>query len=187
MENNATVDLINKVLIEKQGYHTSGKANFRVVFSDDCYENRFGTYDIYKGKMFIHTFTGIKEIPKYPHVDGRWIIERWAGPELTYHPDIVTSKDGDYVCIYVFQDVNFNYLPPLLKVAEIVVKNVLTIRSKSQALAEDLLLEEKADKEEVDKIFKTIRDNYENKATEPETLSISAFVEPSKDRIGVKK
>ena len=183
MTKNAIVDDINKQLKDNYGLNNKGNANFRVVFSDDQRESRRGIYQEYAGKIFLREFIGVKEVPKYSWIKGKWILERWAGPELTYHEDIVSALDGDYVCIYIFQDIKFNYLPPLWKVAQIVVKASLNPRRNAGALEEDLKVEQKKEESEVDKIFNEIKNNYEKTATERESMS-SGYV---KDFVKEKK
>src|SRR5437899_6176000 len=108
---NAVVDLINEKL-SLCGKNEYGDPIFRCVFSDDQIEKRKGTFNEYYGKIFVRTVVGIEEVRKYPWIRKRWIIERWASGGLAYHPDLDTDKNGVYVCVYVFQDSNGNYLSP---------------------------------------------------------------------------
>lgn len=93
---------INDRLRNYFGLHPSGNsAHFRVVFSDDEIEKRFGTRNLYADnaqQIFLREETGIFETKKYPQFEGSWILER-------YFPNIHTDVyDGDhtYEPIYVF-------------------------------------------------------------------------------------
>src|SRR5438093_12425280 len=118
MRKSSVVDFINKEL-KVYGFNIYGEKNFRVVYSDDQVENRKGTFEEYSGNIFVRTYTGIKEVKKYPWIKGKWILERWAPGELAYHKDLETDKNGVYVCVYIFQDICGDYLPPLLRICKI--------------------------------------------------------------------
>lgn len=150
---NSIVDFINEE-IKIHGTNQYGDPIFRVVFSDDQLEKRY-----------ISLFNAIMEVKKYPWIRSKWILERWAPGELSYHSSLFTDKDGVYICVYTFQDANRNYLPPLLKVCEIVIKHLLNPRSKSQALAEDRIKEEMEDKLEVEKIETELKVQSDEHAT----------------------
>ncbi len=156
MTNNSVVNDINKK-IKIHGSNIYGDPIFRVVFSDDEVESRHGTYRDYSGKIFVREVTEVRVVQKYPYIKSKWILERWAPGELSHHKDLVTVKDGVYVCVYIFQDLQFGYLPPLLKVAEIVINHLLHPRTKGEALSQDKEIEERNDEKEVDEIEKNIQ------------------------------
>ena len=185
----SVVDNINKQ-IRFYGTNPFSRPIFRVVFSDDQTEHRRGTYNEFYGEIFIRTITGVHEVKKYPYIKGRWILERWAGPELTFHPDLVKSNEGDYICVYIFQDKERNFLPPLLRVAEIIIKNLLNPLESSKITNRNLEEMAKEDKAEEEGIYNKIRERYEKTAQKAETgqvgyANVSGFVS-TKDE-GVKK
>lgn len=139
MQTNFIVDDINKKL-EIYGKSLYEDVLFKVVFSDDQTEIRKGSID---GRECT------AEIQKYPWIKKKWILERWAPGEIAYHPSFVTFKNGVYVCVYVFQDVKGNYLEPIWKVCEIVVRNLLNPRKRADALCEDKEIESKQEEKEV--------------------------------------
>lgn len=145
MQDNAIVQTINKRL-KIYGFNIYDDPIFRVVFSDDEREVRRTKI---KGE--------VAEIWKYPWIKSKWILERWASGELSYHPSLITFKDGVYICVYVFQDKDQNYLPPLWDVTEIVVRNLLHPRTKSEALSQDKEIEEKNEEKEIDIIQKDLQ------------------------------
>lgn len=151
MQINSDVDLINKQL-KSYGVNIYNDPFFRVVFSDDQVEKRKGVYRDFSGEIFIREVEEIREVRKYPWIKGKWILERWAHGSLARHPDLVTFKDGVYICVYTFQDINFNYLPPLWKVCEIIVNHLLNPRRGSEIRSEDQILEAKLEEQEVTEI-----------------------------------
>jgi hypothetical protein len=126
------------------------------VFSDDQLEARKGVFNDFQGDIFIRQVREVREVKKYPWIKSKWILERWAAGDISHHPDLVTVKNGVYVCVYVYQDKNFNYLPPLLKVAEIIIRQLLKPRTRGEAIAQDQIIEEKKEKVEVAAIEESI-------------------------------
>ena len=161
---NSTVDFINECL-KVYGHNQYDDPIFRVVFSDNQIEKRQGIFNDYYGSIFIRTVREIREVLKYPWIKRKWILERWAPGEISYHKDLVTEKNGVYVCVYVFQDVNCNYLPPLLKVCEIIIKSLLNPRRLAEALAEDKTIGDKEDEKEVNEIEEELKIQSDGIAT----------------------
>lgn len=164
MKDNSIVNDINKV-IKNNGSNQYGDPLFRVVFSDDQLESRRGTFTDTHAGLFVRTVTEIREVKKYPWIKEKWILERWAPGELSYHKDLITVKDGVYICVYVFQDVNQDYLPPLLKVAEIVINNLLNPRTPAEIEEINKKQGEALDKAEVDTIDNEIKIESDEAAT----------------------
>lgn len=149
---NSTVEDINQRL-KIYGVNGYGSPIFRVVFSDEQLEKRWGTFRDHHSKIIlIREIREVREVQKYPWIKEKWILERWIPGEVGKHRDLVTEQNGIYVCVYVFQDVEQNYLPPLMKVCEIVIKALLNPRTKGEALSEDRKVEERQDELEVDAI-----------------------------------
>lgn len=185
MVENSVVKDINK-RIKNFGINKDGKPMFRVVFSDDQTELRDGEFDIYsESGLWLRMETGVKELPKYPIIDGKWILERWAPRELTFHEDIISARDGDYIVIYIFQDVEGNYLPPLLKVAEIVIRHVLSVSKTAKQLTDEKMdmepAERKKKRDNILEVMRTERDRAETKnmksTTEEPFVAVSDHIE----------
>lgn len=151
MQDEVTVELINKQL-KLYGSNIYDNPIFRVVFSENQVENRRGTFKDFSGDIFIREVTEIREVKKYPWIKEKWILERWAPGSISHHPDLISMQDGVYICVYAFQDKNCNYLPPLLKVCEVLISNLLNPKRGSEILSRDQGIEEKMDKLEVDVI-----------------------------------
>lgn len=158
----ATVKEINKRL-KIYGSNDYGDPNFRVVFTDDETERRKGTFTDYHNNIFVRTVSEIREVPKYPWLKARFIIERWASGDKAYHPDLVTIKNGVYICIYVFQSSkDGSYLPPLWKVTEIIVDAVLHPARGSEIKSRDIAIEEVTKEKEIVEIQEGLAIQSEN-------------------------
>jgi len=114
------VESINQQL-QLHGLNLKGEPLYRIVWSDFQTEMRYGRFREFFQRIFLREFVGTKEVPKYNFLKERWILERWLPPELVYTPELPLSSQGSYEPIYVFQDKNGNYLPPILKAAEFVI------------------------------------------------------------------
>jgi hypothetical protein len=178
---NATVNFINKQLV-RYGRNTYNDPIFRVVFCDEQTEKRHGTYNDYHGKVFYRTITETREVQKYPWMNERWILERWAPGAISSHPSLVADKDGVFVCVYIFQDKDKNALPPILRVCDIVIHNLLNPRMPGHAMSQDRTIFEEEENQEVDKMLEVIKIDYDETQTEAETSSISLFDETKKKK-----
>jgi len=99
---------INNWLKSTYGTNLRGESIFRVVFSDNQLEKRFGTFRDHVGKIFIREYTAVREVPKYPHIKHRWILEKWMPPQLACSPELPESNEGSYEPIQVFEHENGN-------------------------------------------------------------------------------
>src|SRR3972149_7749627 len=119
------IEEINKHLLDTYGYFAIDTPNFRVVYSDDQYEKRFGTFEDYNGSIFIRRVTETREVPKYWHIKERYILER-AMPILT--PDAqkeLVDKKFDYYVVWTFETGDGKKsLPPLYAVCHYVIETI---------------------------------------------------------------
>jgi hypothetical protein len=97
---------VNKKLADNYGLFFDGKPNYRVVWSTDETEKRFGTVRVFAGSIFIREETGVHEMPKYPFSKDRFVLEKRI---LLFNPEL-TEKIG-YEPLFVFQDKHGNPLP----------------------------------------------------------------------------
>lgn len=109
--------------LKKLGVNTYNEPIWRLVWSQDQLEKRFGEFNEFYGRIFLRSFTGVREVSKYPHIVNKWILERWFAGEKAYHPDNVESNRGSYEPIYVFADKDNNSLPLNMRVCEIVISS----------------------------------------------------------------
>lgn len=119
------INQINQRLALNYGFNLLGLPYFRLAFSNNQMEKRFGKYAEYYGKIFIREFNGLREVPKYSYLKGRWILERWIPPVYSHTPDIPETSQGSYEPIYVFQDANGGELEVNEEFIESLIWNLL--------------------------------------------------------------
>src|SRR5208283_1775945 len=103
-------------------HNFKGEPIFRLTWPDNEFEMREGTYNEFKGDLFIRTVHGVKRTPKYPQLRGIYIIEQWFDADRVYIKQI--KNHNGYECIYAFRDKNFNSLPVRLDVVQLIMKAV---------------------------------------------------------------
>lgn len=114
------VKIINDKLTEIFGTNLYGKPIYKISFSDNEREYRTGIFNEFYGSIFIRTLTGTQFRKKYPWIKSKFIIEKWIAPDKIYSKEIPDSINGSYEVIYVFEDMERNYLEPIERVSIIV-------------------------------------------------------------------
>lgn len=140
---------INGSLRRRYGINFKNEPVFRVVWSDDQFEDRLGTYeDYYNDTIFLRTVTCVRRVPKYSYVKARWILERWIAGELMegYHDEVPGSTGGSYEPIYVYQDANENALPLCEEVTYALISSLFTTVGKSERESIDASEKDKKEK-----------------------------------------
>lgn len=150
------VKRVNKILASKYGENLRGEPIFRISWSDDQLEKRFGVYNEFYGDIFIRTIRGLKEVPKYPYIRRAWILERWAPPELAYTDEIPETANGSYEPVFVFQTDKGVAIPIIEKEIYAIIYNLFHPRLPGQAASEDRTAEEVAFKKEVERNLEEI-------------------------------
>ena len=110
----------------------SGLPIWRVVFSEDQFEKRLGTYDDFsKAGLYLRTVTEVREVPKYR----QWIKEKYVLEQLVVIPEASSGElpaaKISYEPLWVFQDGNGNYLPPRSDACKLIVDTVYAATGKS--------------------------------------------------------
>lgn len=107
-------DQYNSLLIDKFGIDTvSGLPIWRISWAQDQYVKQLGIFEDYtEGGIYLRTVKEVREIPKYPHLPGLYILEMLqAIPEVNLN-DMPTGKIS-YECMHPYQHKLTNkYLPP---------------------------------------------------------------------------
>ena len=112
------------------GKSPSGEPLFRLVWSDSQHEKREGVFNEFYGSLYVRTFVGVMDVPKYPYLQHRWVLEMW--------------RDGTYELLYVFEDKDRNALPLNLRVVKLIVHHVLENKRSKAAIESAIVAEEKA-------------------------------------------
>lgn len=132
MELAETIETINRQLSDQYGIDTlSGQAIWRVVWSEDQFEHRYGTYDDYTPSgLYIRTATEVRYVPKYR----QWIKEKYVLERLVLIPEInagdLPATKMSYEPLYVFETNSGKYLPPRLDAAQFIINTVLAAQGK---------------------------------------------------------
>lgn len=98
---------INRELTEKYGTDVnSSLPKYRVVWTTDQLEKRFGTFVKWYRDIRLGEETLVKEVPKYPFYPNFHAFE-----ELTYHANPELVENPSYEPVYIFKDKDENSLP----------------------------------------------------------------------------
>lgn len=126
MELTEPIANINSYLKNLYGIDTlSNLPMWRVVFSEDELEKRYGTYDDYSpGGLFIRRVTEVREVPKYrQYIQERYILERLTIIPQINERDLPTQKLS-YEPMFTFETSKGDYLPPTIQACKFVVDTV---------------------------------------------------------------
>ncbi len=133
MELTEPIESINKQLIDLFGVDTvTGQAIWRVVWSEDQFEDRLGTYDDYSsGGIWLRQVTEVRRVPKYR----QWIKELFVLERLVVIPEANKRELPDiqvsYEPLFPFWDKNGKYLPPKLIVAKFVIDTIYAAQGRA--------------------------------------------------------
>lgn len=94
---------------------------FRLVWSEDQFELRRGTFNEFYGKIFLREVTGVRQVRKYNYIHEKWVLEQWYPPQFCNQEELPESRRGSYEPIYVFQDKRGNALPVKKAVIEYII------------------------------------------------------------------
>ena len=110
----------------------TGLPIWRVVWSDDQFEKRFGTFDdITPAGIFLRTVTEVREVPKYKHyISARYILERLVVVPDVQQKEICTKIS--YEPIWTFEDKAGNWLAPKWNACEFIIQLVYSVQHGSK-------------------------------------------------------
>lgn len=124
MELRERIEDINKLLLENYGKYLDGRPNFRVVFSEDQYENRMTNYTD-EGFQLINP--EVRLLPKYRQfIQQKYILERL----LPVVGETDLTEKTSYEPAWVFMDKNGGYLPPFYDGCVLVIESLLSASGK---------------------------------------------------------
>jgi hypothetical protein len=128
-----SIESINQQLIDYFGVDTaSGQPIWRVVWSEDQFEHRLGTYDDFvpNTDIYLRTVTEVRWVPKYR----QWVKERWVLERLVVIPEQnlqeLPAVKLSYEPIYPFQTGSGKYLPPSIRAAKFAVELIYAAQGK---------------------------------------------------------
>lgn len=115
--------VVNNRLKEYFGRDITGKANFRVVWSDGLLEKRMGSFSDFYGSIFVRQQTEVREVPKYTYIKSRNVLEKLVHFDKTKVPELIESDS--YEPIYVFQDAKGKSLPVTFYICQKIIHTLL--------------------------------------------------------------
>lgn len=90
MKTSTDIDILNNRLRDHFGLFENGQPNFRIVWSEDQFEYRFGTYEKRSASgLYLGEETVTKYVPKY----SQWMPNQWVLERLTGIGGKVTAKE----------------------------------------------------------------------------------------------
>ena len=145
------IDTIDSLLIKsflKQGPFVplSTQPLFRLVWSDDQYELRTGTFGKFVDNIKIAEYQATEQVLKYSWIKERWVVEQWFPPEVCLLDELPESKQGSFEPIYVFEDSKGNSLPLKLEVVQFLVQ--ASLKPKTSVMRKQSLSKENTEARE---------------------------------------
>jgi len=107
---------LNSKIADVFGKNVAGLPKYRVVWSSDEKEKRFGTFNEYYGDIFLRSHTGVKGVPKYDWLPDRWVLEKLTPVS---NPELLVKVS--YEPVFVLQSAKGEFLPLNYDVIVIVI------------------------------------------------------------------
>lgn len=127
METSEKIETINKFLRNKYGIDTvSGKVMWKVIWSEDEYEYRYGTYTDWdeSGTIFLREVTETRYVKRINYVKDRYILCNLQGVPIESQDELVGVKLS-YEPIWTFETPKTEkYLPPTADACEFIINTI---------------------------------------------------------------
>lgn len=133
---NSQIDDFNKKLRDVYSSDVfTGRAIFRLVYSENSFENRRGDFiDTDNSGQLIRRVTEVRNVKKYPYLKDTWLLEKlvWMGGA---NPELPDAKGYSYECIWAFVNKKGEPLFPLYHIVETLIQRLLygEIEKKTEA------------------------------------------------------
>ena len=175
-----SLETLNKRLADFYGKAENGLPNWRVVFSEDQFEQRFGTFDVTSDKgIYLRTETGVLQVPKYSYLKEKYVLEKFI--YLTTAEAITElCANYSYEPVWVFAehgDPNGKALPPIWPAIQFVIRSTLGNK-------EPLAFTDKDSPEEKEKRIREILDYFDTSETADALFYKQGIVVPSSYQSG---
>jgi hypothetical protein len=138
MELTESVESLNKQLADLYGVDTvSGQPIWRIAWSEDQFEHRYGEYtDFVPGTdIFLKTVKEVRYVPKYR----QWVKRKYTLERLVIVPAVnlpeLPAVQVSYEPIYPFETTSGEYIPPTLQGAQFVIELVHAAMGKKSNVA----------------------------------------------------
>lgn len=118
METTESIERLNQQLADLFGIDTnSSNQIWRISWAEDQREKRLTKFSP-NGVEYLYPVA--TELPKYPHIKGRYILEKLELIPLQHQEELCGVRVS-YECKWVFENEKVGYLPPRLDVAQLVI------------------------------------------------------------------
>lgn len=119
------LETINNRLKDQYGRFDTTRPNWRIVWSTDQMEMRFGEYNRYsKSGLFLGTYTGSLLVPKYSYAKDRWILERLIPVTALHDIAELAGNIASYEPVWVFETATGEPLPYRWDAIKIIIESV---------------------------------------------------------------
>lgn len=167
MEDRETIDRMNKELREYGIETVTGLSMWRIVWAEDQLEKRFTNYTE-AGIELIHPM--VLELPKYPHLKGKYILEHLIGLSDSDQKELAGSGKISYECAWTFMNKRQEYMPPNMWLARFIIDSVNAAHGQGDLVKykdPDSIPEEARErhKQEIDNLYEELFGN-ENDVTD---------------------
>jgi hypothetical protein len=118
------IQTINRRLEERYGRLDDLKPYWRIIYSEDEFEKRLGTFNDYSSEgIYLRTVTEIREVPKYRQwIHNKYVLERLTEVPLFQQEEALCQIS--YEPIWVFEDHKGNALPPRWDAIELIIASI---------------------------------------------------------------
>jgi hypothetical protein len=134
MEIPEEIESINRRLVDHFGLDTStNQPIWRVVWSEDQFEHRLGTYDDFvpNTEIYLRTVTEVRYVPKYSQwLPNVYVLERLVVVPDNNIPELPATKLS-YEPIYAFRTTSGIPLPPKFAAAKFAIDLIYAAQGKS--------------------------------------------------------
>jgi hypothetical protein len=122
----ADIKAINIALADAYGKDILGRPNFRIAHSDLLVEKRKGTINEFAGSIFVRSYFGVQDVPKYNYFKG-FVLEQLS---YFHNEELIDSSGGHYEPKWTDWGPDGR---PNLKAAKLVVRSILFGVSKNKS------------------------------------------------------
>jgi hypothetical protein len=122
MNTNEPIETLNKRLADTYGLIWDGRPAWRIVWTDDQLEKRFGEFSDYSGDILIRTVREVREVPKYFWKKGYYVLERLFEVPEHHKGELLTNTS--YEPIWFFEDKHGDPLPPKWEATQFIIKAI---------------------------------------------------------------
>lgn len=137
MEVTESIESINNQLIAHFGIDSlSGIPIWRIVWSEDQFEHRLGTFDdISPAGLYLRTVTEVRLVPKYR----QWIHNKYILERLVVIPDYqqveLPKAKISYEPIWTFENAKGDALPPKWEACKFIIDTIYAAQYSNHSLA----------------------------------------------------